>query len=347
MSELHTADRVHLPPSAYIDGPRLLADIGGTNARFALETAPGVIGDVRVYPCRSFPGIAETISMYLAEVFGPCIKHAAIAIANPVDGDMVRMTNHDWQFSIEATRHAFGFETLVVVNDFTALAMTLPYLDHSHLRQVGGGTAQRHSVIGLLGAGTGLGVSGLIPAGERWTPLAGEGGHTSFAPADEREVHILQYAWQTWSHVSFERLAAGPGIEVIYRALAARTSGHASALQTSQIVHNALDGDALCTEVLQCFCGMLGTLAGNLALTLGATGGVYIGGGVVPRLGEIFVNSPFRERFEAKGRFSLYLGAIPTFVITVEHPAFPGVSALLADEVVAQVAAANPERAER
>lgn len=333
MIELDARVAPHQAPIENVDGPRLLADVGGTNARFALETGPGVIGDVHVYPCSGFPGIAEAIRTYLAEVCITRVTHAAIAIANPIDSDLVSMTNCDWRFSIEATRRALGLDTLLVVNDFTALAMALPYLPKAQCRQVGGGAPQQNRAVGLLGAGTGLGVSGLIPAGERWIPLSGEGGHVTFAPFDERDAYILQYAWQTWPHVSFERLAAGPGIEMIYRALAARASHCASGLDTPQIVRRALDGEALCAEVLHCFCGMLGTVAGNLALTLGATGGVYIGGGVVPRLGEFFDYSPFRERFEAKGRFARYLAAIPTFVITAEYPAFLGVSAILADRI--------------
>jgi glucokinase len=318
-------------PAEHADGPRLLADIGGTNARFALEASPGRIGDVRVYRCDAFAGIVEAIRTYLTAVRAANVKHAAIAIANPIVGDMVSMTNHDWRFSIEATRRALGLDTLRVINDFTALAMALPRLSESQRRQVGGGTQQLNGVTGLLGAGTGLGVSGLIPSGEHWIPLSGEGGHVTFSPVDERDAYVLQYARRAWTHVSFERLAAGPGIEMIYRALAVQAFRSADGVDPQQIVSRALDGDALCTEVLHCFCGILGTFAGNLALTLGATGGVYIGGGIVPRLGEFFVNSPFRQRFEAKGRFEAYLAQIPTFVITAEHPAFLGVSARIAE----------------
>ncbi|WP_025599029.1 bifunctional transcriptional regulator/glucokinase [Burkholderia sp. WSM2230] len=318
----------------HADGPRLLADIGGTNARFALETGPGEIGSVQVYPCADYPGVAEVIKKYLKDMKIGRVNHAAIAIANPVDGDQVSMTNHDWTFSIEATRRALGFDTLLVVNDFTALAMALPGLTDTQRVQVGGGTRRPNSVIGLLGPGTGMGVSGLIPADDRWIALGSEGGHATFAPADEREDIVLQYARKKWSHVSFERVAAGPGIEVIYRALAGRDKKRVAAtVDTREIVKRALDGEPLAAESVDVFCGILGTFAGNIAVTLGALGGIYIGGGVVPRLGEFFARSSFRKRFEAKGRFEAYLQNVPTYVITAEYPAFLGVSAILAEQL--------------
>ncbi|PQV52622.1 bifunctional transcriptional regulator/glucokinase [Paraburkholderia sp. BL21I4N1] len=318
----------------HADGPRLLADIGGTNARFALENAPGEIGSVQVYPCADYPGVAEVIKKYLKDTRIGRVNHAAIAIANPVDGDQVSMTNHDWSFSIEATRRALGFDTLLVVNDFTALAMALPGLTDAQRVQVGGGSRRPNSVIGLLGPGTGMGVSGLIPADDRWIALGSEGGHATFAPADEREDIVLQYARKKWPHVSFERVAAGPGIEVIYRALAGRDKKRVAAnVDTVEIVKRALEGEPLAAESVDVFCGILGTFAGNIAVTLGALGGIYIGGGVVPRLGEFFAKSSFRKRFEAKGRFEAYLQNVPTYVITAEYPAFLGVSAILAEQL--------------
>ncbi|MFD1555446.1 bifunctional transcriptional regulator/glucokinase [Paraburkholderia silviterrae] len=318
----------------HADGPRLLADIGGTNARFALETGPGEIGQVRVYPCADYPGVAQVVQQYLKDTKIGRVNHAAIAIANPVDGDQVRMTNHDWTFSIEATRRALGFDTLLVVNDFTALAMALPGLTDTQRTQVGGGQRRQNSVIGLLGPGTGLGVSGLIPADDRWIALGSEGGHASFSPQDEREDIVLQFARKKWPHVSFERVCAGPGIELIYRALAARDKKKpAATIDTAEIVKRAHDGEALAVETVECFCGILGSFAGNIAMTLGSLGGIYIGGGVVPRLGELFARSSFRQRFEAKGRFDAYLANVPTYVITAEYPAFLGVSAILAEQL--------------
>lgn len=318
----------------HADGPRLLADIGGTNARFALETGPGEISQIHVYPCADYPGVEDVLKTYLRDTKIGHVNHAALAIANPVDGDQVSMTNHNWTFSIEATRRALGLDTLLVVNDFTALAMALPGLTDAQRVQVGGGTRRPNSVIGLLGPGTGLGVSGLIPSDDRWIALGSEGGHASFAPADEREDLVLRYARKKWSHVSFERVAAGPGIELIYRALAARDKKRvAASTDPAEIVNRASQGDPLAAEALDCFCGILGTFAGNIAVTLGALGGIYIGGGVVQKLGERFMHSSFRQRFEAKGRFEAYLANVPTYIITAEYPAFLGVSAILAEQL--------------
>ncbi|MGG1946547.1 bifunctional transcriptional regulator/glucokinase [Trinickia sp. NRRL B-1857] len=329
-------NKAHPVPGArqHADGPRLLADIGGTNARFALETEPGEISQIRVYPCADYPTIEDVLKKYLKDTKVGHVNHAAIAIANPVDGDQVSMTNFKWAFSIEATRRALGFDTLLVVNDFTALAMALPGLTDAQRMQVGGGSRRQNSVIGLLGPGTGLGVSGLIPADDRWIALGSEGGHATFSPMDEREDLVMQYARKKWPHVSFERVAAGPGIELIYRALAARDKKRLPAtVDPAYVVDRAHAGEALALEAVDCFCGILGTFAGNLAVTLGALGGIYIGGGVVLKLGELFLRSPFRERFEAKGRFEPYLANVPTYVITAEYPAFLGVSAILAEQL--------------
>jgi glucokinase len=325
---------VHKTAAQHADGPRLLADIGGTNARFALETATGEIGQIRVYPGADYPGIAEVMQQYLKDTKVGRVNHAAIAIANPVDGDHVKMTNHDWSFSIEATRRALGFDTLLVVNDFTALAMALPGLTDAQREQVGGGSRRQNSVIGLLGPGTGLGVSGLIPADDRWIALGSEGGHATFSPFDENEDLVTRYARRKFPHVSFERVCAGQGLELIYRAFAERDNVTvADTFTAADVTTRALQGEPLALETVNCFCAILGTFAGNIAVTLGALGGIYIGGGIVLKLGELFHKSPFRERFESKGRFQQYLSGIPTYIITAEYPAFLGVSAILSEQL--------------
>jgi glucokinase len=320
--------------NTFADGPRLVADIGATHARLALETAPGVFNHVAVLRCEDFDGIVPLLRFYLADHAGVTMHHAALAVAYPVNGDRVRMTNRAWEFSTDAVRRELGLSTLLIVNDFTALAMAIPGMSPEDLMQVGAGRATPGAVIGVLGPGTGLGVSGVIPTVDGFVTLGSEGGHVNFAPADEREFAILQYAWREWQHVSNERLISGPGMELIHRALAQRNGVQASLRSAARIVSGALEEqDALCIEVLECFSGMLGGAAANLAVTLGAFGGVYIGGGIVPRMGEWFLRSPFRARFEAKGRFSDYLSDIPTFVITTPNPALRGVSAILSEHL--------------
>jgi glucokinase len=313
---------------------RLLADIGGTNARFALQSgAGGGFDDVEVLPCAAYPTLGEAMRAYLANararglaVGG--VHHAALAIANPVEGDAVRMTNHHWSFSIEALRQEQGLATLLVVNDFAALAMALPHLAPEGKRRIGGGVELAGRPIGLIGPGTGLGVSGVIPVENRWVALAGEGGHVSFAPCNRDEVAILEALWSEYGHVSAERLLSGMGLELIHWA---RTGKR---LKAADITQGALDGSSGdCAGTVDAFCAILGSVAGNVALTLGATGGMYIGGGIVPRLGGLFERSSFRARFEDKGRLGDYLARIPTYLITEQYPALRGVSAMLSDRV--------------
>jgi glucokinase len=311
---------------------RLLADIGATYARFCIEPAPGQFEHVAVLPCSEHAGITEVIQAYLATVPELTPRHGAVSIANPIQGDQVRMTNRDWAFSIKEVQQQLKLSTLLVVNNFTALAMAIPGVGPHGRLKVGGGAPQANGVIGLLGPGTGLGVSGLIPSGDRWTTLATEGGHVNFAPSDEREMRVLQHAWKSMSRVSAERLISGPGIELIHQALHPAAGGGRE-LTTAEIVQRALQHDATCIETLEVFSGMLGSMASDVALTLGATGGMYVGGGIVPRLGPLFAQAIFRERFEAKGRMSDYVARIPTYLLTAENLAFQGVSTLLSDHV--------------
>ena len=330
----NAADTAKLARSAFADGPRLVADIGATHARLALELAPGTFGSVRVLRCDDFEGIVPLLRHYLADHAAISLHHAALAVANPINGDQVRMTNRAWEFSTDAVRRELGLHTLLIVNDFTALAMALPGLKADDLMQVGPGTPAANAVVGVLGPGTGLGVSGVIPTADGFVTLGSEGGHMNFAPADEREFAILQFAWKEWSHVSNERLISGPGMEIIFRALARRNGMDVDPRSSPEIIRGALeDNDPLCLEVLDCFSGMLGGAAANLAVTLGAFGGIFIGGGIVPRMKDWFVTSSFRARFEAKGRFSSYLADIPTYVITTPHPALRGVATILSEHL--------------
>ena len=312
----------------------LVGDVGGTNARFGLVSPDGTLLHSRVLADADYPGIAEAIDAYLGERGGlPRPRRGAIAIASPVAGDEVRMTNHPWSFSISGLRQRLGFSRLAVINDFTAQALALPHLKDGDRVAVGGGKALAGYPIGVLGPGSGLGVSGLVPAAKKWLPLTGEGGHATMAPYTDRESAVLGVLRRHLDHVSAERVLSGPGLVNLYGALAAVDGVPARQYTAAQITDEAIGkDDALCRETTAMFCAMLGTVAGNLALTLGAKGGVYIAGGIVPRLGERFAASPFRERFEAKGRFHDYLEAIPTHVVTHNLPAFLGCAAALMEK---------------
>jgi glucokinase len=308
---------------------RLLGDVGATNARFALLDADGRIGSVRTLACDDYPGIAEAIAAYCASGTKPP-DSAALAWAGPVTGDEVALTNHPWSFSIAALQRRFGFSRLLVINDFTANALALRRLAEEDRSQLGGGAPIAETPIGILGPGTGLGVGGLIPAASGWIPLAGEGGHATLPPASARESAVLDRMRQRFGHVSAERALSGPGLVTLYQTLAELAGVPAAPWTPAQIADERTGRqDPLAHEALGMFCAMLGTVAGDLALTLGARGGVYLAGGIVPRLGARFAASAFRERFEAKGRFRSYLAAIPTYVVTHPVPAFLGLAAAL------------------
>jgi glucokinase len=311
----------------------LVGDIGATNARFGLVSPQQQLLHTRTYPCEAFPTITEAIAAYLGErgdLSSP--RQAAIAIASAIAGDQVAMTNHPWRFSISALRTGLGLDRLEVINDFTAVALALPHLGAEDRAAVGGGAAMAEAPMGVLGPGSGLGVSGLIPCeAGKWRALTGEGGHATMAPASARESAVLDHMRRHFDHVSGERVLSGPGLVNIYGALAAIERTPSRGYTPAQITDLALrEADPLCVETVQLFCAMLGTMAGNLALTLGAGGGVYVAGGIVPRLGAAFAASPFRERFDDKGRFRDYLSQIPTYVVTHKLPAFVGCAALLA-----------------
>jgi glucokinase len=321
--------------SSISSSARLLADIGGTNARFAWQDGPGApIADAHTLPAAEHASLAEAMQQYLLRIGRAAPPACSIAIANPVVGDMVAMTNHHWTFSIGALKAQMGFRQLLVINDFTALALALPALPADEVRQVGGGAPRADHAIALIGPGTGLGVSGLLPDGlGGWLPLQGEGGHITLAGTTPREQAVLNLIGARYGHASAERAVCGQGLVDIHLALTMldRPSAVPPTLTAPEITAAALDGsDPSCVEALTLFCSFLGNAAGNLALTLGAKGGVYIGGGIVPRLGGWFDASPFRERFEAKGRFRAYLAEMPTCVILAKSsPALLGAARAL------------------
>ncbi len=308
----------------------LVGDIGATNARFALVAPDGEISKTRVLLCDDYPTIADAITAYLADANGTKPVAAVLAVAASPTGDEVSLTNHPWTFSIAALRQAIGLKRLKVVNDFHANAAAVPYLAPTERIQVGPGAPLADAPIGVIGPGTGLGVSALVPTPAGPKPIPGEGGHVTMSPADARESAVLEIMRSRYDHVSAERVLSGPGLVNLYNTLCELSHVKAAPLTAAQITDPKIGaGDASAHEATAMFCAMLGTIAGNLALTLGARGGVYIAGGIVPKLGDAFAQSQFRERFEAKGRFRDYLAAIPTYVIVRPFAALLGASKLL------------------
>jgi glucokinase len=309
---------------------RLIGDIGGTNARFAIAEK-GTVGEMTILPTQDHPTFEHAIRTYLEGLSdADGAREAAFAIAGPVSGDRITFTNRQsWTFSIAALRSRLGLDRLDIVNDFTANALSLPYLTPDDIEKVGGGAAVPGGPMGILGPGTGLGVSGLIAKNGGWIALAGEGGHATLPAASAREAAVVEYLRGKYGHVSAERLLSGQGLVDLHAALATIDGVTVTAKEPPEITEAALDGtDARARETVDTFCAVLGTVAGDLALTLGATGGIYIAGGIVPRLGTVFAGSPFRKRFEFKGRMSPFNAAIPTFVVTHQAPAMIGLANL-------------------
>jgi glucokinase len=314
--------------------PRLLGDVGGTNARFAWQSEAGAaLTSVVSHRCEDDASLLDSIQRYRHSQGLPVPASAAIGIANPITGDAVQMTNHHWSFSITRLEQDLGVQRLAVINDFTALALSLPTLRPADLHRIGSGEPVPQAAQALLGPGTGLGVSGLLPGpGGHTVPIAGEGGHVTLSPCDAQEAAVVAWLRERYGHPSAERALSGPGLVNLYQAAATIAGQPLLDLSAADVVNRARR-TGLCEasrHAVDLFCSFLGSVAGNLALTLGARGGVYVGGGIAPRLLPELARSRFRERFESKGRFRGYLAGIPTFVIQAnESPALLGASRAL------------------
>ena len=327
--------------------PCLVADVGGTNARFAWVAAPGAApAHVRVLPVAAHAGPEWAVQAYLQELallLGADFvrpRSAAFALATALAGDLIELTNADWSFSRQQLQRALGLDVLLVLNDFEALALSLPRLGAQQLRLWGPALTLPNvpqtapHTLAVIGPGTGLGVGGVMLTHHGWVALAGEGGHASLSAADHFEGQLLDVVRRDYTHVSAERLLSGLGLPLLHASVATVLGLQVEPLKSEQIVAAGLaaegaGADAVCSRTLDSFCALLGSFAGNVALTLGARGGVYIGGGIVPRLGERFFTSQFRARFESKGRFRPYLEAVPTALITDTLAALSGAALAL------------------
>ena len=320
------------PVSGPAPFPRLLGDVGGTHVRFGIVASREEgVSRIREAPCDDHASLEAAIESYLGESGAPRPGSCAIAVAGAVTGDGVSMTNRAWSFSIDALRQRLGVSRLLVLNDFTALALALPTLASDELEVVGGGAAVAGEPMALLGPGTGLGVGCLVVAGERAVPLSSEGGHVTLSAGDEREERAIAALRRDFGHASAERALSGSGLVNLYRFACAEAGRAPSPLAPADVTARALArSDDACVEAVALFFALLGVVAGNLALTVGARGGVYVGGGIVARLGDWIHRSQFRARFEAKGRQQAYLSSIPVWLIRpVLPPALRGANAAL------------------
>ncbi len=314
----------------------LLADIGGTNARFALTLgdahAPLLEGSVREFKIADFPSLAAAAQHYLDDVAAHA-ERAVLAVAGRIDGDEARITNHSWVISRARTGEALGLSEVKLINDFAAQAMAVSLLTSDDVVAIGGGpwvpaplsTSRTYAVIG---PGTGLGVGGLLIRDGHRHPLQTEGGHVSFPPTTPEEIEILRHLSRQFGRVSNERLICGPGLVNLHRALRSIAGLDPGTLGPADITARADAGDALCVRTLEVFCAIFGAIAGDLVLTLGAWDGVFLAGGMVPKLVERLQHSGFRERFEHKGRFAPTMAQVPMLAIVHPHPGLLGAAAM-------------------
>jgi glucokinase len=314
----------------------LVADIGGTNARFALhDPETRTLQHVQTLTAADYPDITAAIDAYLRSAGSPRVSEACFAVACPAADDEIAFTNSSWRFSRSAAAQRLGLERLVTVNDFEALALAVPQIPGHGLHCVRPGEIDAAAPKAIVGPGTGLGVAGLVPVGEastgqRWIALPGEGGHVSFAPTNDLEIDLLRFLTRERERASAERVLSGNGLTELFEFLSQRDGSPGRKLPPAEITALGLvGGDATASVALEWFCALLGSFAGDVALTLGARGGVYIGGGIMPRLLPILSRSEFVARFLAKGRLSRVLTPIPVFVILDPCASLLGAAAVL------------------
>ncbi|MGV1015163.1 MAG: glucokinase [Methyloceanibacter sp.] len=303
----------------------VVADIGGTNARFAVaDLGTLVLSDIHQVRCVEHRTIGEALKDYMGRLSTPP-GPASIAVAAPVSDDAVRLTNSDWCFVKDELRRRVGFTHLHVLNDFEALALSLPHLTAHELHRIGGEASAPHGTKLVLGPGTGCGVAALVWSGERFIAVPGEGGHVSLGAENERELALLEHIRQGHERLSAERVLSGPGLAALYQAVAFSRGLAAAPLPPNDVLVRGGNGeDAIAEEALSLFVAWLGRFAGDAALMLGATGGVYIGGGIAPKILPALTAGDFREAFERKGRMRDYLAPIPIYAIHAEFAALTG-----------------------
>jgi glucokinase len=310
----------------------LVADIGGTNARLAIADLDTLrLANPVSLRREGFPSLEAVAESYLNDA-ADRPRAAAIAVAGPVAGETVRLTNSPWSFRRDELRTALGLDDLLVLNDFEALAHALPHLAPSDLRQIGGGAPVEHAPKVVVGPGTGLGVAGLVWSPAGWVAVASEGGHSSLPVKDEREFAMLEHLMRGRERLSVEGVVSGPGLAHTYGVLAEMAGQPVAPVEAPEVVRRALGGgDAFAREALERFALWLGRFAGDAALFFGARGGVYIGGGIAPKMVDALSSGAFRHAFEAKGRMTGYLAPIPVYVIMIgTRAALKGAAAALA-----------------
>ena len=306
----------------------LVADIGGTNARFAIADLAALrLRDIRTFPTAEHATLADAMRVYLKDA-PEKVDHAGLAVAAPLREDTVKFTNAAWTFKQSTLAQDAGLEAAYVFNDFEAQAYALPVLNDDELHSLGGGTPVENAPKVVLGPGTGLGVAGLVWSPSGWVPVPGEGGHQTFPAENERELAILERMRKGLERLSVERALSGPGLADIYRAIAASYGFSDAEHSPAEVERLAIAGeDDMAVQALDFFVRWLARFAGDMALAFGARGGVYIGGGIAPRMLSRLEQADFREEFERKGRMKPYVEAIPIKVVVSDYPGLKGAAA--------------------
>jgi glucokinase len=313
----------------------LLADIGGTNARFAV-LAGGAVGMVAHMAVRDYGSFREALGAYLGGLpEAGKIRAAILAAAGVVQNGRCALTNSSWVIDAGELRAAHGFSAVRLINDFEAVAWALPVLSRDQLLQIGGGQPVAGAPLAALGPGTGLGMAVSIPHANGHLVLSSAGGHSTMAASSPREDAVIAHLRQRLGHVSAEQVLSGHGLENLHEALAALDNLPLPRRAAAEITRAGIERTCPTSRAaVDMFCAMLGTVAGNLALTLGATGGIFIGGGILRHMPDYLARSPFRARFEDKGRLGKYLESIPVYLILDEDAAFAGLRALAEVEAI-------------
>ncbi|WP_298775049.1 glucokinase [uncultured Shewanella sp.] len=307
----------------------LVADVGGTNIRIALANQ-SEIKHIQTFECAEFPSLEAAINHYIKEN-KLIIDKACICIAGAVnDNEDVKMTNLDWRFSAHSIEQHCNINTVHLINDYHAIAMSLPYLTPSQLIKMSGAKGQDNAPKMVCGPGTGLGIAQLVPIKDHYHCISGEGGHIAFAPTTERQIQVLNYLFSQHERVSIERLLSGQGIVNIYQALAAQAKQPAQNYNAKDITEGFIQkSDPLCIESTELFLDILAQFLGDLVLMNGAFGGVYIAGGIMPRIIKHVNVEKFNQCYAHKGRFRDYVSQAPLYLITEPQPGLIGAAAYL------------------
>ena len=309
--------------------PILIGDIGGTNARFALLVDS--YAEPREFPIvqtADYPNIDEAIQAAILDRTSIMPKSAVLAVAGPIDGDEIDLTNCDWVVRPLEMAKSLGLEDIVLLNDFEAQALAVVALGEEHMVKIGEGEAESAASRVVLGPGTGLGVAGLIHARRSWIPVPGEGGHMDMGPRSDRDFEVFPHLERIEGRISGEQLLCGRGLVNIYRAIATTDSKPAHFTTPAEITTAALArSDDVAEEALAMFVTCLGRLAGDLALVFMSRGGVYLTGGIAQKIVTALQHPRFRKAFEDKAPHSALLHAMPVYVITHPLAALAGLAA--------------------